>query len=96
MLLDKWPTSASADGPPTWSWQQDGPGSVAGMGGTAAGISSLIFNLCTASLVLHFGYGAVLTIAGVLAPIGAITLFLLVGNIHRLNPTGTRLISTAL
>jgi ACS family hexuronate transporter-like MFS transporter len=65
------------------------------MGGTAAGISSLIFNLCTASLVLHFGYSAVLTIAGVLAPIGALTLFLLVGNIHRLSPTNTRLISTA-
>ena len=70
-------------------------GSIAGMGGTAAGISSLIFNLCTASLVAHFGYGSVLTIAGVLAPIGAITLFLLVGNIHRLNPTEARLISTA-
>jgi ACS family hexuronate transporter-like MFS transporter len=70
-------------------------GTVAGMGGTAAGISSLIFNLCTASLVLHFGYGSVLTIAGVLAPIGAVTLFLLVGNIHRLNPADTRLISTA-
>jgi ACS family hexuronate transporter-like MFS transporter len=69
-------------------------GSVAGMGGTAAGISSLMFNLCTASLVLHFGYGAVLTIAGVLAPIGAVTLFLLVGNIHRLLPTDNRLIST--
>jgi len=69
-------------------------GSVAGMGGTAAGISSLIFNLCTASLVLHFGYSAVLTIAGILAPIGALTLFLLVGNIRRLNPTDIRLIST--
>jgi ACS family hexuronate transporter-like MFS transporter len=70
-------------------------GSVAGMGGTAAGISSLIFNLCTASLVLHFGYSAVLTIAGVLAPIGALVLFLLIGNIHRLNATDTRLMSTA-
>jgi ACS family hexuronate transporter-like MFS transporter len=70
-------------------------GSVAGMGGTAAGISSLIFNLCTASLVARFGYGSVLTIAGLLAPIGAFTLFLLIGNIHRLHPTHTRLISTA-
>jgi ACS family hexuronate transporter-like MFS transporter len=70
-------------------------GSVAGMGGTAAGISSLIFNLCTASLVAHFGYSAVLTIAGVLAPIGALTLFLFIGNIHRLNPMNPRLISTA-
>ena len=70
-------------------------GSVAGMGGTAAGISSLIFNLCTASLVAHFGYSSVLTIAGLLAPIGAVMLFFLIGNIHRLNPTDTRLISTA-
>src|SRR5882757_1586017 len=69
-------------------------GSVAGMAGTAAGISSLIFNLCTASLVAHFGYGVVLTIAGLLAPRGAIPLFPLVGNIHRLNDLDARLIST--
>jgi ACS family hexuronate transporter-like MFS transporter len=60
-------------------------GSVAGMGGTAAGISSLIFNLCTAWLVSHFGYGVVLTIAGVLAPVGAASLFLLAGRIRRLD-----------
>jgi ACS family hexuronate transporter-like MFS transporter len=60
-------------------------GSVAGMGGTAAGISSLIFNLCTAWLVSHFGYGIVLTIAGLLAPIGAASLFLLAGRIRRLD-----------
>jgi ACS family hexuronate transporter-like MFS transporter len=60
-------------------------GSVAGMGGTAAGISSLIFNLCTAGLVSHFGYGVVLTIAGVLAPVGAASLFLLSGRIRRLD-----------
>jgi ACS family hexuronate transporter-like MFS transporter len=69
-------------------------GSVAGMGGTAAGASSLVFNLSTAFLVAHFGYGAVLTIAGVLAPVGAITLFLLGGNIHRLSDTDARLMST--
>ena len=59
-------------------------GSVAGMGGTAAGISSLIFNLCTAWLVSHFGYGIVLTLAGLLAPIGALTFFALSGKIHRI------------
>jgi len=64
------------------------------MGGTAAGISSLIFNLCTASLVAHFGYGVVLTIAGLLAPLGVIVLFLLIGNIHRLNDLDARLVST--
>jgi ACS family hexuronate transporter-like MFS transporter len=67
-------------------------GGVAGMGGTAAGISSLIFNLCTAALVVRFGYGAVLTIAGVLAPIGAITLFIVAGEIRRLDSTDARLI----
>jgi ACS family hexuronate transporter-like MFS transporter len=60
-------------------------GSVAGMGGTAAGISSLIFNLCTAWLVSHFGYGMVLTIAALLAPVGAAFLFLLSGRIRRLD-----------
>ena len=57
-------------------------GSVAGLGGTAAGISSLLFNLCTGSLVVHFGYPIVLTIAGVLAPIGVVALFLLIGRIE--------------
>lgn len=59
-------------------------GSVAGMGGTAAGISSLLFNLGTGWLVTQFGYGIVLTLAGVLAPIGAIAMFALVGNIQRI------------
>lgn len=66
-------------------------GSVAGMGGTAAGISSLLFNLGTGWLVMHFGYGIVLTIAGVLSPIGAILLFLLIGRIQPidLGPSST-------
>jgi ACS family hexuronate transporter-like MFS transporter len=59
-------------------------GTVAGMGGTAAGVSSLFFNLCTGWLVLHFGYVLVLTIAGVLAPLGAIALFVVAGNVHKL------------
>ncbi|HUV95976.1 MAG TPA: MFS transporter [Acidobacteriaceae bacterium] len=59
-------------------------GSVAGMGGTAAGISSLLFNLGTGWLVTHFGYAVVLTLAGILAPIGAVVLFVLVGVIHRI------------
>jgi len=69
-------------------------GRVAGMGGTAAGVSSFIFNLSTASVAMHFGYGAVLTIAGVLAPIGVITLFVLAGNIHRLNCSDAQVGST--
>lgn len=59
-------------------------GSVAGMGGTAAGISSLLFNLCTGWMVVRFGYSIVLTIAGTLAPVGAIALFLLMGRVERI------------
>jgi ACS family hexuronate transporter-like MFS transporter len=72
---------------PSDIFPQNAVGSIAGMGGTAAGMSSLIFNLCTAALAAHFGYGIVLTIAGVLAPLGALFLFLLVGTIRRLDPT---------
>jgi MFS transporter, ACS family, hexuronate transporter len=79
---------------PSDFFENSAVGSVAGMGGTAAGISSLIFNLSTAALVSHFGYGVVLTIAGVLAPLGAIALFLFAGNIHRLEPVGARFIPT--
>jgi len=66
-------------------------GSVAGMGGTAAGISSLLFNLGTGWLVTHFGYAVVLTLASILAPIGAVILFALVGVIRRIPATSTNL-----
>jgi len=60
-------------------------GVVAGMGGTAAGIASLLFNLATAPLVHRFGYGFVLTVAGLLAPIGLAFLLALSGNIERVD-----------
>ena len=69
-------------------------GTVAGMGGMAAGIASGIFILFTASMVAHFGYNFVLTFAGSVAPIAAILLFFIAGPIHRLElsspgpPTG--------
>lgn len=60
-------------------------GVVAGMGGTAAGLASLMFNLSTAPLAKHFGYGFVLTVAGLLAPIGLALLLMLAGKIQRLD-----------
>jgi len=60
-------------------------GSVAGLGGVASGTSSLLFNLYTGWMVTHFGYTVVLTVAGVLAPLGAICLFALAGNIHSIS-----------
>lgn len=59
-------------------------GSVAGLGGMAAGLSSLFFNLCTGWLVARFGYASVLTLAGLLAPAGAVLLFAVGGRVQRL------------
>ena len=58
-------------------------GVVAGMGGTAAGIASLLFNLATAPMAHRFGYGFVLTLAGVMAPVGFGLLLWVGGPIRR-------------
>lgn len=56
-------------------------GSVAGLGGTGAGIGSMIFIFSTGWVVDHFSYTPVLVTAGILAPIGTIVLFILSGKI---------------
>ena len=58
-------------------------GSVAGLGGTGAGIGSMIFIFSTGWIVDNFSYTPVLVTAGVLAPIGTIVLFVLAGNIKK-------------
>lgn len=58
-------------------------GTVAGLGGTGAGIGSMIFIFSTGWVVDNFSYTPVLVTAGVLAPIGTIVLFLLAGNIRK-------------
>jgi ACS family hexuronate transporter-like MFS transporter len=60
-------------------------GSVAGLGGTGAAIGSMIFTLTTGWIVTHFSYAPVLTIAGLLAPIGTTVLFCLAGRIQRIS-----------
>lgn len=57
--------------------------SVAGLGGTGAGVGSMIFIFGTGWAVDHFSYVPVLVVAGVLAPLGTIVLFLLAGRIER-------------
>jgi ACS family hexuronate transporter-like MFS transporter len=57
--------------------------SVAGLGGTGAGISSLIFTLTTGWVVHHFSYTPIFTAAGLFGPLGAIVLFTLAGPIRR-------------
>jgi ACS family hexuronate transporter-like MFS transporter len=58
--------------------------SVAGLGGTGAGIGSMIFIFSTGWAVDHFSYVPVLVIAGLLAPVGTLVLFALAGPIKRL------------
>ncbi|HKB68492.1 MAG TPA: MFS transporter [Pyrinomonadaceae bacterium] len=67
--------------------------SVAGLGGTGAGIGSMIFIFSTGWVVDHFSYVPVLVAAGLLAPIGTLVLFALSGRIERvsLKPTLTSL-----
>jgi len=59
-------------------------GSVAGLGGTGAGIGSMIFIFTTGWVVDHFSYTPILVTAGVLAPIGTLVLCLVAGRIERI------------
>ena len=58
--------------------------SVAGLGGTGAGIGSMIFIFTTGWVVDHFSYVPVLVTAGLLAPVGTVVLFTLSGKIQEL------------
>lgn len=60
-------------------------GSVAGLGGTGAGIGSMIFIFTTGWVVDNFSYTPILVTAGLLAPIGTIVLFTLAGNIKKVS-----------
>jgi len=60
-------------------------GSVFGLGGTAAGLSSMAFMLLTGHVVQKFSYTPIFTIAGLLGPLGAIALFTLAGRIERVS-----------
>ncbi|MEP6703413.1 MAG: MFS transporter [Acidobacteriota bacterium] len=62
-------------------------GSVAGLGGTGAGIGSMIFIFSTGWVVDNFSYTPVLVTAGLLAPIGTIVLFALAGDIKKVPMT---------
>jgi ACS family hexuronate transporter-like MFS transporter len=57
--------------------------SVAGLGGTGAGIGSMIFIFTTGWVVDHFSYAPILVTAALLGPIGTVVLFALTGPIAR-------------
>ena len=57
--------------------------SVAGLGGTAAALASVLYNWNTGRVVDLLGYTPVFVVAGVLGPLGLASLFLLAGRIER-------------
>lgn len=60
-------------------------GSVAGLGGTGAGIGSMIFTFTTGWVTDNFSYAPILIAAGLLAPIGTFVLFALAGRIEKVS-----------
>ncbi len=57
--------------------------SVAGLGGTAAALASVLYNWNTGRVVDLLGYTPVFVAAGILGPLGLASLFLLAGRIER-------------
>ena len=57
--------------------------SVAGLGGTAAALASVLYNWNTGRVVDLLGYTPVFVAAGVLGPLGLAALFLIAGPIER-------------
>jgi ACS family hexuronate transporter-like MFS transporter len=68
---------------PSDMFSKSAVGSVAGLGGTGAGIGSMIFIFSTGWIVDNFSYTPVLVFAGVLAPLGTIALFALMGRVEK-------------
>jgi ACS family hexuronate transporter-like MFS transporter len=58
-------------------------GSVAGLGGTAAGLGSMLMMLLVGYLVDYFSYTSVFILIGSLGPLGALALFSIVKKIER-------------
>jgi ACS family hexuronate transporter-like MFS transporter len=64
-------------------------GSVAGIGGTAAGIASMSFTLLVGWLVDHFSYTPVYILVGIMAPLGALLFITVIRRIERVPATLT-------
>jgi MFS transporter, ACS family, hexuronate transporter len=58
-------------------------GSVFGIGGTAAGIASMLFTLLVGYVVDRFSYTPVFIMVGLMAPLGALLFFRIMGRIER-------------
>ena len=61
-------------------------GSVFGIGGTAAGIASMLFTLLVGYVVDQWSYTPVFIMVGVMGPLGAVLFFSIMGKIERVEP----------
>lgn len=61
-------------------------GSVFGIGGTAAGIASMLFTLLVGYLVDHFSYTPVFILVGLMAPLAAVLFLTIMRRIERVPP----------
>jgi ACS family hexuronate transporter-like MFS transporter len=68
---------------PSDLFPQGAVASVAGLGGTAAAVASVLYNWNTGRVVDLLGYTPVFIAAGVLGPLGLLAVFLLAGRIER-------------
>jgi ACS family hexuronate transporter-like MFS transporter len=68
---------------PSDFFPQGAVASVAGLGGTAAAVASVLYNWNTGRVVDLLGYTPVFIAAGVLGPLGLAAVFLLAGRIQR-------------
>jgi ACS family hexuronate transporter-like MFS transporter len=58
-------------------------GAVFGIGGTSAGIASMLFTLLVGYVVDHFSYTPVFIMVGVMGPLAAVLFFTIIGHIER-------------
>lgn len=71
---------------PSDCFPKEDVGSVAGIGGTAAGVASMLFTLLVGYLVDQFSYTPVYLIVGAMGPLGALSLLLIMRRIERVPP----------
>jgi ACS family hexuronate transporter-like MFS transporter len=68
---------------PSDTFPKQDVGSVFGVGGTAAGIASMLFTLLVGYVVDRFGYQPVFIMVGVMAPLAAVLFFGIMRTIER-------------
>jgi ACS family hexuronate transporter-like MFS transporter len=71
---------------PSDTFPKQDVGSVFGIGGTAAGIASMLFTLLVGYVVDRFSYTPVFIMVGIMAPLAAILFFTIMGRIERIEP----------